>query len=304
MSNQVLYFVTVNYYSTELVEQLIQSIEDSSTLEYQVIIVNNSPGDGSIYQLERESTVILESGENVGFGAGCNLGLDWVYQQDSQGIVWLINPDTLVGSPGWEKVANLFAANPEVSILGTIVYEPTGTLWFAGGVFIPSQGAILEKNLLSLEADADYVPCDWVTGCSLLINLGQFSECPTFDPDYFLYYEDFDFCRRYAAQGHIIGVTPKISLIHAPSSIADTQVKQKFKHSTYSYLRTMEKYSPKRVLIGRLFRLIAHALILIVFKPEIARGKFAGLAQYCQRSPLVQALLSPLKRRGSDVYFG
>jgi len=300
----VLYFVTVNYHSTELVEQLIQSIEDSSTLEYQVIIVNNSPGDESIYQVESESTVILESGENVGFGAGCNLGLDWVYQQDPQGIVWLINPDTLLGSPGWAKVPNLFAANPEVSILGTIVYEPTGTLWFAGGVFIPSQGAILEKNLLSLEGDADYVPCDWVTGCSLLINLGQFSECPSFDPDYFLYYEDFDFCRRYAAQGHIIGVTSQLSLIHSPSSISDTQVKDKFKHSTYSYLRTMEKYSSKRVLIGRLFRLIVHALVLSFVKPEIARGKFEGLAQYCERSPLVKSLLSHLKLRSSDVYFG
>ncbi|MCT7962377.1 glycosyltransferase [Laspinema sp. D1] len=300
----MLYFVTVNYYSNELIEQLIQSIEDSSALEYRVIIVNNSPTDVSIYQLECESTVILESGENVGFGAGCNLGLDWVYQQDPQGIVWLINPDTVLGSQGWEQVPNLLAANPEVSILGTIVYEPTGTLWFAGGVFIPSQGAILEKNLLSLEGDADYVPCDWVTGCSLLINLGQFSECPTFDPDYFLYYEDFDFCRRYAAQGHIIGVTPKLSLIHAPSSITDTQVKDKFKHSTYSYLKTMEKYSPKQVLVSRFFRLIAHALILIFIKPEMAWGKFAGLAQYCQRSPLVKALLSPLKLTGSDVYFG
>lgn len=300
----MLYFVTVNYYSTELIDKLIQSIDDNSILEYQVIIVNNSPGDELIAKMERQSTVILESGENVGFGAGCNLGLEWVYQQDPQGIVWLINPDTLVRSPGWETVPNLFAANPEVSILGTIVYEPTGTLWFAGGVFIPSQGAILEKNLLSLEADTDYVPCDWVTGCSLLINLQQFSECPTFDPDYFLYYEDFDFCRRYAAQGHIIGVTSKLSLIHSPSSIVNTQLKNKFKHSTYSYLITMEKYSPKRVLIRRLLRLMAHGFILMFFKPEIARGKFAGLAQYGQRSPLIKSILSHLKPSGSDVYFG
>ncbi len=290
----MIYFVTVNYYSAELINKLVQSIEEQASLEYRVIIVNNSPDDCSIYGVERESTVILESGENLGFGAGCNLGLHWVYQQDPQGIVWLINPDTLVRSAGWDKVPNLFAMNPEVSILGTIVYEPTGNLWFAGGVFIPSQGAILEKNLLSLDNSGDYVPCDWVTGCSLLINFKNFSDCPTFDPDYFLYYEDFDFCRRYAAQGHIIGVTPKLSLIHSPSSIADTQVKNKFKHSTYSYLRTMEKYSPKRVLIGRLFRLIGNAIILSFFKPDIAWGKFAGVVQYCQRSPLLKTALTRL----------
>jgi N-acetylglucosaminyl-diphospho-decaprenol L-rhamnosyltransferase len=302
----VIYFITVNYYSTGLIQKLIQSIEDHGHLPYQVIIVNNSPEDRSIDELRSPSTVILESGANVGFGAGCNLGLHWVYQQNPQGIVWLINPDTQLGSQGWAKVPNLFATNPEVSILGTIVYEPTGNLWFAGGVFIQSRGAILEKNLFS-DHPGDYVPCDWVTGCSLLINFRNFSACPTFDPDYFLYYEDFDFCRRYAAQGHIIGITQGLSLIHSPSSIADTQVENKFKHSTYSYLKTMEKYSPKRVLIGRLFRLIGNALVLSAFKPEIARGKLAGVTQYCQRSPGVKATVSrllSLKRTGLGVYFG
>jgi len=32
------------------------------------------------------------SGSNLGFGSGCNLGL-LIYAQDTQAIVWLINPD-------------------------------------------------------------------------------------------------------------------------------------------------------------------------------------------------------------------
>lgn len=293
-SIEVIYLIAVNYYSTQAIAHLLQSIETQKTVPYQVIIVNNSPEDRSIQELHRESIVILEAGKNLGFGAGCNLGLNWVYQRDPQAIAWLINPDTEL-LPGFlETAVELLTAHPELSMLGTIIYEPTGKIWFAGGKFVPQTGAIQETTLLTEYPNMGYVNCDWVSGCSLGIALSNFTECPAFDEDYFLYYEDFDFCRRYAAVGHRIGVSDRLGIIHYPSSIADRNLRVKFKHSTYSYLVTMEKYSPKIVLFFRLLRTIAYAIVLLGMKRQVAIGKLEGVGNYLRRS--VRSWLEVLDR--------
>lgn len=271
----MIYFLTVNYYSTNLIAKLIGSLPANKPTEYQIVIVNNSPEDSSIEQLKKEYVLIIDAPKNLGFGCACNLGIRWIYEQNYKAIIWLINPDASLLENSLESVISFFERHPKNSILGTIIYTPTGETWFAGGRFIPKIGAILTENLL-LNTDEDYVICDWVSGCSLLLNLSNFSECPQFDSAYFLYYEDFDFCRRYSEQGHLIAVTKQFSVIHQPSSITNRNVFTKIKYSTYSYLLTQKKYTNNVILIIRIIRLFLYATILLFLKPKIAFGKFYG----------------------------
>lgn len=279
----MIYFLIVNYYSTSLVEKLIASIFSNQEESYQVIIVNNSPDDDSIHHLSSDRIIILEAGENLGFGKGCNLGLNWIYGQDSQSLVWLINPDAYFGENSFNQASLLLENHPEVSILGTVVYQPTGEVWFGGGDFIPKNGEIIAKNYLSAGLELEpYIKVEWVTGCSLIINLKKFTNCPQFDSNYFLYYEDFDFCKRYAKEGHIIGLTKEISVIHQPSSITGTMPEAKIKHSTYSYLLTLEKHTSKLVLLYRLSRITVSALISLPKDTTISINELKGVWLYCR----------------------
>jgi GT2 family glycosyltransferase len=279
----VIYLLAINYYSSQLIAKLINSISPNQVVEYQIIIVNNSPDEQSIQHLKTDKVVILESGENLGFGKACNLGLNWIYQQNQNAIAWLINPDAYLLPEALEKVPALFQNHPELSILGTIIYTTTGEIWFAGGEFIPKNGAIIPKTIDNQNSNIPYLKTDWVSGCSLLINLQKFPVCPQFDPEYFLYYEDFDFCQRYAKQGHLIAITNQIGVVHQPSAITGKNAFLKFKHSTYSYLLTMERYTNKIVLLLRLVRLLLNAIYLIPLKPKVALGKLAGISLYLRR---------------------
>ncbi len=279
----MIYFLTVNYYSTSLIARLIQSLPSQYKISYQIVIVNNSPEDHNLKQLDNDNIQIVEAKTNLGFGQACNLGLNWIYQQDSEGIVWIINPDTYLLSNTLERVPEFFTAHPEISLLGTLIYTPNHDIWFAGGRFIPHLGAILTTDLLSSHPEKEYVPCDWISGCSLLINLCHFSSCPQFDPQYFLYYEDFDFCRRYASQGHQIAVTNCLEVVHHPSSITNRNVAAKIKHSTYSYLLTLEKYANPIAFCFRFGRLILYAFFLLLIKHQVAWGKLTGVSSYLQR---------------------
>ncbi|NEP38448.1 MAG: glycosyltransferase family 2 protein [Okeania sp. SIO2G4] len=272
-----MYFLTVNYYSTQLIQKLINSITLTTQLFQQIIIINNSTDDHSIYQLQNNTTIIIDSETNLGYGKACNLGLNWIYDQNPQAIIWLINPDAYLFPDSLEKAHHFLAKNPEFSILGTTVYEPTGKIWFGGGKFIPETGKIIANEFIS---NTETSTTDWVTGCSMLINFKNFKNCPEFDKDYFLYYEDFDFCRRYVKQGHKIAITQKISVIHQPSSITNKNPELKLEHSIYSYLLSLEKHTNKLVLIYRLLRITIAALVKLPINYQIARVKIKAIRKF------------------------
>jgi N-acetylglucosaminyl-diphospho-decaprenol L-rhamnosyltransferase len=278
----VIYFLVINYYSTNLVKKLIDSLQNRQQIDYKIVIINNSPDDKSVNLLKSDSVVIVDAESNLGFGCACNLGLKLIYNENSQAIVWIINPDAYLLESTLHKVNSFFESHPEISILGTIVYTPTNDIWFAGGYFMPRTGSILTPDMLTT-TDADYISCDWVSGCSLIINLCKFTSVPEFDTAYFLYYEDFDFCRRYANQGYLIAVTKQFGVIHQPSSITNRYVFRKIKHSTYGYLLSLDRYTNKLVFSLRLLRLLSYALVLIPVKPQISLGKLVGILIYFRK---------------------
>ncbi|MGL4375673.1 MAG: glycosyltransferase family 2 protein [Microcoleaceae cyanobacterium] len=282
----MIYFVVVNYYSSHLIQKLIASLPQNQEVSYQVIIVNNSPDDELILNPpfpqqgeDHNSIVILDAQENLGFGKACNLALKWIYQQNSQALVWLINPDAYLSETNALNIAQeFFITYPEVSILGTTVYEESGKVWFGGGNFIKEKGVITAHQFLSSESEnLPYIEQPWVTGCSLLIALKNFTEIPQFNPDYFLYYEDFDFCQRYQKQGHIIALTKQIRVQHQPSSITSRNQDLKIQHSIYSYLLSLEKHCHKRVLWYRFVRILLTSLITLPLQGKISLSKLKGI---------------------------
>lgn len=283
MSTTNLYFLIVNYNSSSLIENLLNSLVTTSQNLEQIIIVNNSPEDTKILTLSSQLVKIIESPKNLGFGQACNLGLNWIYDQNNQAITWLINPDTYFPSvtiaPTREAIA-FFEQYPQISILGTAVYDDTGKITSAGGKFTAGSGALTIIESFPPDLTTNYLKTDWVSGCSLLINLANFTECPQFDPRYFLYYEDLDFCLRYGQSGKEIAVTPLIKVFHHTSAISDRNILKKYQYITCSYLIHIEKYGNLLTFIWTNLRMLINTLRLLVFKPQQGLGKLLGIYNY------------------------
>ncbi|MEL6930767.1 MAG: glycosyltransferase family 2 protein [Cyanobacteria bacterium J06600_6] len=286
-----IYFVIVNYNSSQLIKRLVDSFPQRTkanyNASYKIVIINNSPEDRAILDLETESTKIIAAEKNLGFGQACNLGLNWIYQQNQQAIAWLINPDTYFGlnsfdrkkSPVEQAIA-FFREHPQISLLGTTVYDSAGELTSAGGTFTPGSAALATVDTLPTNLTTDYWETDWTSGCSLLVNLANFARCPLFDPRYFLYYEDLDFCLRYGQQGHKIAVTSRIKVFHDTSSISDRNLFVKYQHITRSYLIHIEKHGNLPTFIRTNVRMSLNTLRLLVFRPQQGWGKLIGIYRY------------------------
>ncbi|MGL5832524.1 MAG: glycosyltransferase [Waterburya sp.] len=304
-TRNLLYFLIVNYNSSSLIKRLIDSLDSNFAPEYQIVIVNNSPTDQELFQLKSANIKIIEAQKNLGFGKACNLGLDWIYRHNSEAIVWLINPDAYFESvpvkgdksqmslaiakhrqsliaEGVAKPIAFFAQHPEISILGTVVYNPAGEITSVGGTFVPGTAALGILTSLPKELSSDYFLTDWVSGCSLIINLANFPQCPSFDPRYFLYYEDLDFCLRYGQQGHQIAVTPWLKVFHDTSAISDRNLLTKYQHVTKSYLIHVEKHGNLATFVLTNLRMSLNTFRLLILKPEEGLGKLIGIYNYWQ----------------------
>ena len=279
-----LYFLTVNYNSSSLIERLIKSLGNSDEDKYQIVIVNNSLKDRDIFNLKTPRIKIIDAQENLGFGRACNLGLQWINNQNSNAIVWLINPDTYfdVRFDNIATAIEFFEKNSTISILGTTVLDSQGNITSAGGTFTPGTAALSVIDSFPQDQPEVYLKTDWVSGCSLLINLANFNQLPQFDLRYFLYYEDLDFCLHYGQQGHRIAVTKLLKVFHDTSSISDRNLFKKYQHVTKSYLIHIEKHGNLPTFILTNIRLLLNTIRLLVFKPQQGLGKLIGIYSYWQ----------------------
>ncbi|MGB2925257.1 MAG: hypothetical protein WBB82_08150, partial [Limnothrix sp.] len=220
---------------------------------------------------------IIDSDLNLGFGKACNLGIKTIAKRDPQGIIWLLNPDTYFPKSCqkdyWTFVQNLWKKHSSISLLGTTIYTDQDEIWFSRGIFKENKGSIQSQS----KPCPDMADSDWISGCSLMLNLLKFETLPYFDPNFFLYYEDFDFCIRYKSQGHKIAITNQLSIVHKVSEITDRNISKKIYHSSYSYLMALYRHTNLFVFIFYLVRFILNACALLILRPVIGKAKFKGL---------------------------
>jgi N-acetylglucosaminyl-diphospho-decaprenol L-rhamnosyltransferase len=281
-----LYFLSVNYYSAPLISDLLHSLEANQG----IVIVNNSPRDRVVHALAAQTyaggqVTVLDAPGNGGFGAGCNLGLQWIYARSPRALVWLINPDAQLLPQAVATVRDCFAQE-EIAILGTPILDTAGKLWFSSGRFNRWTGSLTSYHKVKPDPLNRPVPVRWVSGCSMVLNLGLMSHCPQFDETYFLYYEDCDLCERYYQEGYLLSVTSVPLVVHAVSSITGRQKQPKYQHATFSKLTFLRRHATPLALWLNFVYLWVQSLGLR--DRAAARGRRAGLQQFLKspRTPL------------------
>ena len=280
----MIYFVAVNYYSRDWIRTLIASITAGITDPYHILVVDNSPEETALQSLVTDRTTILESGSNLGFGQACNLGIDYAWQHHPQSLVWLINPDAVIHPGADTYVQSCFREDPALAILGTQTLTADGAIWFSHGTFNPWTGSVKHHHQPFQAASQKLTrPCQWVTGCSLVLNLGAFRDCPEFSDRYFLYCEDTDLCLRYGRQGYGVAVTQHPLVTHQVSALIGRYPGLMYQHYTYGRLTLLRYHGTVLGLGLYLLHSLLQGLLRLPWQPVRAWGRWRGLGQFLRR---------------------
>ncbi len=150
-----------------------------------------------------DAVTLIETGGNIGFAAGSNVGLRFALKEDYD-LFWLLNNDTEVDADTLTYLVRRMEAEPAIGMCGsTIVYaaQPTLVQVLGGGEFDRLKGrghALGFRTSVSDPIDQAAIEArmTFVNGASMIVSRRFIEEIGLMDEDYFLYFEENDWAER------------------------------------------------------------------------------------------------------------
>jgi GT2 family glycosyltransferase/glycosyltransferase involved in cell wall biosynthesis len=213
--------IILNYCCIEDTIKLVESIEKSQFVDFNIIIVdNNSPNLTFKNLIDKfKKYTIIKTPKNLGYAAGNNVAVKYV--EDKQfDYTWILNPDTIVEPNSLSELVNAAKIHKNISIFGSVIcwgHKPD-TIWFAGGQVQTKTTGICISHMYGGQ-DVNLIPesiyeVDYVTGASIFCSSQLFQEIGLIPEQYFLYFEETDWCLNARKKGHKIAVVPSCKIYH------------------------------------------------------------------------------------------
>lgn len=222
--------VIVNYNAGELLADCVLAL--TKQVE-QIIVVDNASSDASITRLKdtfpgNEGLDIISLQKNVGFAAGCNVGLRAALFP----YILFINPDCLISPNAVERLKQVIDSDWRVGMVGGRLLNADGseqggsrraipTPWRA---FVRAAGlyrfarffpVLLFDFHLHRQPLPDLpIEVEAISGALMLVRRQAIDEVGNWDEGYFLHCEDLDWCMRFRQKNWKILFVPDVTALH------------------------------------------------------------------------------------------
>lgn len=152
--------------------------------------------------------VLVDTGANLGFAGGCNVGIRYAMKQPDCAFVWLLNNDTVVEPDALSALVRRCGQDTAIGICGSLLlfYDEPGTVQAAGGArYNPVTtraehvGGLLPRSDVPPDHEVERAT-DYVVGASMLVTRAFVETVGLMEEDYFLYFEELDWTRRAAGR--------------------------------------------------------------------------------------------------------
>lgn len=210
--------VIVSYNVSSYLRDCLLSVQQQfSGMNYRVIVVDNHSNDGTVKMMRREfpGIQLVETGSNLGFGRGMNIGAKAIVADN----YLILNPDTIITSSIVQKMSDHLRVNSKAGVVGCRMLSPDGSIqpciYDLPTISVTILGLLGAKKLLANKAVAaianmfasgglmtDYIaPEEFasayrsvqsVPGSCFLIRSCLYALLHGYDENIFLYYEDAD----------------------------------------------------------------------------------------------------------------
>jgi GT2 family glycosyltransferase len=222
--------VTVAYNSAAALRGMLASVPPGLA----VIVVDNASRDDSAAVAVAAGARVIRNAANLGFGAGCNIGMDAAETE----FVLLANPDTRLDAAAIARLVTAADAFPDAAILAPTLCDERGERVRSWDV------EQLHRRKLSRKRGAEPCPegplcAEFLSGACMLLRA---SDGLRFNEDFFLFYEDDAICAAARAKGRSLVLVPDAVMHHAGGgSSAPSQTLSAFKarHLAWSRLHYM-----------------------------------------------------------------
>lgn len=204
-------------YLRTAVDSVVSQESDQETSEtvVEIIVVDNGSSDGSLASLRDEfeesaNMRLICLDENVGFARACNIGLQ-VARGD---FLLFLNPDCRMLPDAMAAMKRALLEDDEAGMAGARLLNPDGSEQRGARRDIPNPWLIFcevlqlhrlmanHPRFRSFNRHAEALPdgpaeVQAVSGACMMVRRSAIAMVGQFDGDYFLHFEDLDWCLRF-----------------------------------------------------------------------------------------------------------
>lgn len=297
--------LVLNYNQTEVSLKCLRSLE-ALTESCQIHLIDNASSDQSQFVDTIKSMGYLNQGDhhqyhlhlnsqNYGYAGGLNVVLNlWEYLDYD--YYWILNNDTEVDSQSLAYILKEFQSNPQLGIVGSHLKYANGDTQTLGLAKIHPRWAssryIKEKDELQEDSKT------YVNGASFCISREVIQQVGTMSSDYFLYYEEVDYCFMAESKGFELGVALDSKVIHHEGTT--TQSEGISPHLDALMIANRQKFH-KKFLKNKIHALIG---LFITLSLRLKRGQwkhFQEIRKACQNESYRVKIIQKLGGSLSDL---
>lgn len=214
--------ITVNFNQPLVTEALLKSLKEVNNYpELEIIVVDNGSKINPVPQwLDKYPEVIfIRSEKNTGFAGGNNIGLEIATGH----YYFLINNDTEVTKTLIEKLVDTLDQNPEVGLISPKIhyFDHPGMLQYAGytamNYYTARNACIGQFEDDKGQYDALSGSTGYAHGAAMMLRKEAVEKAGFMAENYFLYYEELDWCERIRKAGYEIHVNLQALILHKES---------------------------------------------------------------------------------------
>jgi GT2 family glycosyltransferase len=186
-------------------------------IESEILVLDNASTDGSadaVRALGREIRLI-ELERRTGKAAN-----DSTLMREASGrFCLLLNEDSELRPGAAAALVEALEGDPEAGAAGAQLLdssgEPVPCAWRFPGVGTALAGALFLHRLLTVQSGGgERRRVDWAQSSALLVRHEAAAEVDYLDTDFFVYYDECDFCKRLAEAGHPTLYVPAAEAVH------------------------------------------------------------------------------------------
>jgi GT2 family glycosyltransferase len=206
--------IVVTYNGSSCLKDCINSLQNS-THPVSVIIIDNGSTDKTLSILKFFSDItVLQNGKNLGFSQANNIGIRYALFKGAD-FVFLLNQDANISSNTITELIRSAEKNKDFGIIAPIQLNHDGTQIDTNFLYSLSKAQPDFFSDLYCKTQKSIYSTSFINAAAWLVSRECLSAVGGFDPIFFMYGEDNDYCNRMIFHNLKIGIVPTAVVFHS-----------------------------------------------------------------------------------------
>lgn len=213
MDRKLTYAIILNFNSSFETIKLYQSLLKYKRKDLCVIVLDNASKTVDRLKLINSipQTQLILNEKNLGYAGGNNIGIDVALKAGAE-YIWILNPDIKLEDDTLSVLLKTIHNNTKIAAVGPRIIkgENKNLIFTDGGILnLDNKCSTIHKHsngrITEHPGKIDQ-EVDYIDGSCILLSSSALKDIGNFSEDYFLYFEETDWCTRAKLKGYSLAV--------------------------------------------------------------------------------------------------